>query len=146
MEELPEKKGKSREYDVGYGKPPKRTQFGQPGGNLANRCGRPKGPSVVDALIRELRKPLKGGEKDETRCHSVARALLSLAESGGKGAVQAINSILNRMDGPVPKEITGLDGGPLYLPKVFVGISASLAAVGILTSSDLPLIEEDYDE
>ena len=146
MGKKPDKAGKRRDYEVGYGKPPKHTQFGQPGGNPMNRLGRPKGPSIVEALIKELRKPLKGGDGEETRCHAVARSLLSLAESGGQQAVQAINSIMNRMDGPVPREIGGVDGGPIFLSKVFIDVNASLAAVGVLTTADVDLIGEEGEE
>ena len=142
MAKKPDKSGKRRDYDVGWGKPPKHTQFGQPGQNPPNKAGRPKGPSIVEALIQELRKPLEGGTGGETRCHVVARSLLSLAESGGQQAVQAINSIINRMDGPVPREISGVDGGPIFLSKAFIDVNASLAAVGVLTSSDVELLGE----
>jgi hypothetical protein len=37
-----------KDYDVGYGKPPKSTRFGQPGGNSQNRKGRPPGRNVIE--------------------------------------------------------------------------------------------------
>ena len=32
-----------KDYEVGYGKPPQSTRFGQPGGNKPNAKGRPQG-------------------------------------------------------------------------------------------------------
>lgn len=37
-----------KDYEVGYGKPPKTTRFGQLGGNLPNRKGRPPGRNVIE--------------------------------------------------------------------------------------------------
>ncbi len=37
-----------KDYEVGYGKPPKSTRFGQPGGNPPNKQGRPSGRNVIE--------------------------------------------------------------------------------------------------
>ena len=37
-----------KDYEVGYGKPPKRTRFGQPGGNPQNKKGRPPGRNIME--------------------------------------------------------------------------------------------------
>ena len=49
----PKKPGNDPGYEVGYGKPPKHTQFGQPGANPHGN-GRPKGASLRAAVAREL--------------------------------------------------------------------------------------------
>ena len=52
MAEKPTDRGNG-EYEVGYGKPPKHTQFGVPGtGNAPNRPGKPKGAVSIKAAIR----------------------------------------------------------------------------------------------
>jgi len=139
MAKKPESQGKDRDYKVGYGKPPKHTRFGQPGANPGNRKG--KRPSVVKELMRLLDGPDKKDSR-KTRCQMVAQSLLSLAEGGEKTAVSAIRTILDRVDGPVRQEITGKDGGPIFLSKAFIDVNASLAAVGVLTSSDVELLGE----
>lgn len=115
------------EDTVGYGQPPKETQFGP--GNNANPNGRPKGP--ITQFLREygdaaeLRLEIetvnsKGEKKvqkaelttggQQTINQAIAARLLQMALGGD---MKAIREVLNRTEGRVsqPISLNGKGGG-----------------------------------
>lgn len=47
---------KKGDYEVGYGKPPKNTRFGQPGGNKGNTKGRKKGSQNIKSPFENIKR------------------------------------------------------------------------------------------
>lgn len=84
----------------------KKTQPGRNGGTLKADAGpgRPKG-SV--SLLGELKKQLDEGETAQM----LIKAMI-LQAARGNGA--AMKLVWDRIEGPVPTEITGADGSPLF--------------------------------
>ena len=83
-----------RSYDVGYGKPPKRTQFKR--GQSANPKGRPKGSrnfgTDVLSILRSPVKVNKGGRARKISTQSAA--LLVLRDKALRGDLKAANHLL----------------------------------------------------
>lgn len=78
------------DYEIGYKKPPKRTQF-QPG-QSGNARGRPKGSKSTPALIRSVlnqKIPVKGPH-GPTRMSRLEAALTQLANKAAGGDLRAI--------------------------------------------------------
>lgn len=87
-----------KSYDVGYGRPPKHTQF-KPG-TSGNPKGRPNGaPPVEDLLLREARKlvTVKIGGKVEkiSKIEALVRQLFRLALEGDLQAARMVMSYLD---------------------------------------------------
>ena len=82
------------EYKVGYGKPPKRTQF-KPG-KSGNPSGRPKGSrNLATDLAAELCEPITVREEGRQRRISKQRALIkSLMAKALQGDVRATTAVL----------------------------------------------------
>lgn len=119
---------------VGDRHPPKHSrwkpgQSGNPAGKLPTRR-----TSIIKSLIRNLEKAATDGmaEPDDTWADRVAQALIQLGATPNSYASKAIGMILDRVDGPVRTELSGPDGTPLFLPKVYIGIDPQLAATGTL--------------
>ena len=93
----PPAKGESSGYEVGYGKPPKRTRF-QPG-KSGNPRGRPKGTKNLKTdLMEELGEKILVREGEHARQVSKQRALVkALLARALKGDVRAANSLLSMM-------------------------------------------------
>jgi hypothetical protein len=85
----------SRDYEVGYKKPPVHTRF-QPG-NRANTKGRAKGRrNLKSDLLDELGERITLNEGDRKVRISKQRALLkALIVKGIKGDARATNAVLN---------------------------------------------------
>lgn len=83
-------------YEVGYGRPPKKTQF-KPG-QSGNPRGRPKGAKNEAIILREIMKRNVGvQEGGRTRKISVLAAiLLRFAENALKGDAKSATFLLNR--------------------------------------------------
>ncbi|MCK1718705.1 hypothetical protein [Bradyrhizobium sp. 141] len=91
---------KTRDYDVGYGKPPKHTQFGrrpQPHrhgtGNRPSRS--PKEPHVA-GLLDQLVEVKLGGQA--TKLHPHEAMLLSLFVKAARGQLQAIKQLIREFE------------------------------------------------
>jgi hypothetical protein len=82
------------DYEVGYGKPPKATQFRK--GQSGNPQGRPKtNRTLALDLADELREKVTVREKGRSQSVSMRRALLkSLLAKAKKGDTRAIKDVL----------------------------------------------------
>lgn len=101
-ESVPQEPGEPP-YEVGPGKPPLHTRFGQPGANPSNPGGKPKGASILAPLLRKLAaEPNEHGEGKE------AAALADQAILGARMGedISGILKLLERTDGAVTKEQT----------------------------------------
>lgn len=89
----PEVDNVKMEYEVGYGKPPKATQF--KAGQSGNRKGRPKGSlNITASLEKELKSPVvitEGGRRKTVRKMDViAKQLANKAASGDLKAASLV--------------------------------------------------------
>jgi len=89
------------DYDVGYGHPPKSTQF-QPG-QSGNPKGRPKGSlNLATALHRAMRERVtvieRGRKKSITKLEAAAKQLANKAASGDLRAFQLLLPQLGQVD------------------------------------------------
>ena len=91
-QDFPEEQGIVREYEIGYGKPPKEHQY-QPG-----ESGNPGGVPGGKSITAELRKLIDKG----TNAEDVAQVLYDIAMKGSRAQVEALKELLNRTDGKVP--------------------------------------------
>ena len=96
-------------YEVGYGRPPKKTQF-KPG-QSGNPKGRPKGAKNEATILHEIMIRKVGiQEAGRTRKISVLAAiLLRFAENALKGDAKAATFLLNRY-GRDERDIPHTDG------------------------------------
>lgn len=87
-------------YEVGYGKPPVRTQFKK--GQSGNPKGFPRGETKLAwALRRLLAMSCEDFDryKPRTGAEEVARRLIITASSNGPGWLQAVRLICDRTEG-----------------------------------------------
>lgn len=84
----------SKDYEVGYGKPPKRTQFRK--GRSGNAKGRPKGSRNFKTDARDMLKaPVPVKENGKTRTVSTQMgALLRLREKALSGDARALDGLI----------------------------------------------------
>jgi hypothetical protein len=89
----------SRNYETGYGKPPKRHQF-KPG-QTGNRRGRPKGSKNTATLLREiLDRKIELRTGHSVRKISLREAMLTrFTEFALKGDTKCASFLLQRYDG-----------------------------------------------
>jgi len=132
-----------RTYDVGYGKPPKRSQFQK--GQSGNPKGRPKGSlNVATALERELNQRVtikeNGVTRSITKFEAAIKQMVNKAATGDAKAIQFLMSVLNVSNGGAPGE------APLNVP-----IDADLAVMASMmrrfqSPATQPLPEEQAHE
>jgi len=99
---MADKNAKPKNYDVGYGKPPQKTQFKR--GASGNPHGRPNGSlNLGTALERELAKRVIVNENGVRRTVSKREAaimqLVNKALSGDPRAMQLLLGVLRYADG-----------------------------------------------
>jgi Family of unknown function (DUF5681) len=87
---------RSREYEVGFGKPPKRTRFQK--GASGNPSGRPRGVrNLACVLERALQERVviddNGTRKVVTKLEAAVRQLVDLAASGDLKAMRQLSSL-----------------------------------------------------
>lgn len=91
-----------------------------PKGVSGNPNGRPKGDVCLTTLIKRKLKEMatvtdKSGQKRLIKYGDLMAE--SLIQNAIKGNGTAIKEILARIDGPIPTELTGADGAPLFPNK-----------------------------
>jgi hypothetical protein len=120
------KNGASNDYEVGYGKPPKHTQFKL--GKSGNPQGRPKGTKNLKTdLAEELCEKIVVHEGGSSRQISKQRAVVkSLVTRTLKGDARAANTLLSMMmrlldtgEGAQPEESEGLHADELEILEAF---------------------------
>lgn len=87
----------NKDYDVGYGKPPKEKRFKQ--GKSGNAKGRPKGSKNTYTLLNDIlnqKVTIREGE-DSIRITKKIAMLTQLVNKGVKGDVKAISTLLPHM-------------------------------------------------
>jgi hypothetical protein len=93
----------SNDHDaVGYGKPPRRTQFKK--GESGNPAGRPKGtPNFATALERALGEQVvvnEGGQRHTvSKLEATVKQLVNKATMGDPRATQQVLGVLHVLDG-----------------------------------------------
>jgi hypothetical protein len=116
----------SREYDVGYGKPPRATQFKK--GVSGNPKGRPKLAKSLNTIVREVmleKVPVRTarGERRVSRAEALVMKQLELAS---KGNLSALVQLLQLFQVAVPDQ-------PLANPDA-VGFDSSEGDLAILAA------------
>lgn len=94
-----------RTYAVGYGRPPKASQFQK--GQSGNPKGRPKGSlNVATALERELNQRVtikeNGVTRSITKFEAAIKQMVNKAATGDAKAIQFLVSVLNVSNGGPP--------------------------------------------
>jgi hypothetical protein len=115
------------DYEIGYGRPPKPTQFAP--GKSGNPKGRPKGTRTVGAILQDiLGRKITVTENGKTRRISTLEVmLLRLASDAMRAEQSAIKLLLSLADRYAGSQETALQLGELsaedraildeYLPK-----------------------------
>lgn len=82
------------DYEVGFGKPPKHTQFQK--GRSGNPKGRPKGSKNIPMLIRKIfdEKVLVNGPRGQRWVTKLEAGITQLANKAAKGDLKAINQAI----------------------------------------------------
>ena len=89
------------DYDIGYSKPPRETQFKK--GQSGNPSGRPKGTkNVASVLARELRTKViiteSGKRKSVTKLEAAMKQLVNKAIQGDLAALRLLNAVAQSLD------------------------------------------------
>lgn len=101
---------KDRDYEVGYGRPPKEHQF-KPG-HSRNSKGRPKGARGLRADVEEvLNMPVTiSGKRGPKKISTQKALILRLREIGLKGDLKALERLLTLGVQHVPQERSSEEG------------------------------------
>lgn len=84
-------------------------------GQSGNPGGRPKGAVSIVAMIKKLLR------EDPERARKVAENILDRAAENDAKALGFARTLLERVDGPVPTQIEGTDGGPVEVVVTWPG-------------------------
>lgn len=119
---LPGKKHEKGKAKTGFGKTVdpavgKATQIKK--GQRLPGAGRPRKSPMTDALRRQLERKLTPEQVEKSglpKGSTVADlAAMGVIQEVVRGKVDAFDAVADRTDGPVPKEISGPEGGPLEI-------------------------------
>lgn len=120
----------SNDYEVGYGKPPKHTQF-KPG-ESGNPWGRPKRSKTITALLKEeleakISVTENGVKKTMTKREAIARQVVN---GGLKGKPTDALRLLQKLETLVPTEVepesTEPDNFQISLVRAYEGKALKL--------------------
>lgn len=91
-------------YEVGYKKPPKKTQFGK--GKSGNPKGRPKGAKGLKTIVRELmgEKVVVRTSEGRTKMSRLEALLRKVIENAFTGNARALQSVLQLCSAAMPDE------------------------------------------
>lgn len=94
---MSKKEDKQDPYTVGYGKPPKRTQF--KAGQSGNPKGRPKGTHNLATVVEKtLREPVvvneNGRRKEITKREAIGKQLVNKSASGDLAAIRELDRVM----------------------------------------------------
>lgn len=84
-------------------------------GRSGNPGGRPKGAVSIVSMIKKLLR------EDPERARKVAENILDRAAENDAKALGFARTLLERVDGPVPTQIEGADGGPVEVVVTWPG-------------------------
>lgn len=93
-EETPSNTETNRDYEVGYGKPPKHTRFAK--GRSGNPKGRPRGSKNFKTIVRDaLNSPVKIKDRyGEREVRAIEASVRQLAAKAAAGDLKAIPRVL----------------------------------------------------
>jgi hypothetical protein len=118
-------------YDVGYGKPPKASQFAK--GNSGNPRGRPKGSKTLTTLVlKESRQPVRISGPNGTRTVSKLQAvIMQLGNKSAQGDLRASREFLTLIQRSEENMTAALnsDGLPEADQKMLHNLQNRLAAL-----------------
>lgn len=115
-----------RDYEVGYGKPPRHTQFKK--GQSGNPKGRPRGAQGLSTLARETmtkRMPVRAGGV-EKKMPRIEALLFRMFESAMKGNMRAAAELMKHYAAAVPD----------------VSVSENAPSADELTATDLAMLAQ----
>ncbi|WP_158788062.1 DUF5681 domain-containing protein [Granulicella sp. L46] len=104
------KSGDTRNYKVGYGKPPTASQFQK--GVSGNPKGRPKNQSTFDSILKkEVNSQIlvteNGKRKRISKMQAVAKVLVNNAVKGGRSDLKMLIARLSLWENEIPTETSG---------------------------------------
>ena len=119
---------KDRNYEIGYGKPPRHTQFRK--GQSGNPKGRPRGAKNSATLLNEaLDEPVvvteNGRRKTITKKQVIVKQIVNKAAGGDYRAIQLL--LLNQ----IPLLEARLDEGPIDVDDAYERLDTWASAHGI---------------
>lgn len=119
-----------RAYDVGYKKPPKRSQFKK--GESGNPKGRPKGAKSLKTIARRLltEKISVRTARGESRVTRIEAMMMKLIESASKGDFRSLQAMFTLYQQVMPDE-------PLDVAAADVPLSAADAATLALFAAEI---------
>lgn len=119
-----------RAYDVGYKKPPKRTQFKK--GESGNLKGRPRGAKSLKTIARRLltEKISVRTARGESRVTRIEAMMMKLIESASKGDFRSLQAMFTLYQQVMPDE-------PLDVAVADVPLSAADAATLALFAAEI---------
>jgi hypothetical protein len=110
---------KNGNYEVGFGKPPKRTQFRK--GLSGNPKGRPPGGRnlttvMEEALSERIAITENGRRKSASKLQVIIKQLVNKAAQGDYRSTQMLMGFIEK------QRLTGMDGKPLTVVELFNAI------------------------
>lgn len=99
----PASSGEGRDYDIGYGKPPKTTQFKR--GQSGNPKGKKKGARTLNTIAREVLTEQVKVRRPDGKVRSLPRievVLQKIIEAALKGSPKALEQLLKLYASAVP--------------------------------------------
>jgi hypothetical protein len=105
-----------RDYEVGYGKPPRNTQFKK--GQSGNPRGRPSGSKNLATLVSEaLNEPVivveNGGRRKITKREAIIKQLVNRSTKADWRAIKILLDIVREIEGRVEPETGRARSAPL---------------------------------